>query len=85
MIPYRKKMKENKKLIRQAIEGALTQAILTLGLNSISRKLKKVVGAASKNISVQLMSDLKKRHKKEAKRAKKAEKKIIKKTQTQIK
>ena len=79
MIPYRKKMKENKKLIRQAIEGALTQGILTLGLDAISKKTEKLVRQASKDISVQVKSDLKKKHKKDARHSKKIKKDIKKK------
>ena len=79
MIPYRKKMKENKKLIRQAIEGALTQGILTLGLGAISKKTEKLVRQASKDISAQVKSDLKKKHKKDARHSKKIKKDIKKK------
>jgi hypothetical protein len=60
-------MKQSKKVIRQAVEVALNEAIVKLELPPASKKIHKLLQATAKKISDQIKSDLKKQLKKEAK------------------
>jgi hypothetical protein len=60
-------MKQSKKIIRQAVEVALHEAIVKLELPPASKKIRKLLQAASKQISDQIRADLKKQEKKRAK------------------
>lgn len=60
-------MKHSKKAIRQLIEDAIQQVSITLDLTSVSRKTKKAIVEASKELSAQLRDDLKKTYKKKEK------------------
>ena len=72
-------MKENKKIIRQVLEEGMNNTILKFELTSTSKKVQKLIREASKKISEQLKSDLKKKERKEARLAD-TEKKIVKKS-----
>jgi len=63
-------MKQSKKVIRQAVEVALNEAIIKLELPPASKKIRKLLQATSKKISDQIKADLKKELKKEAKMSK---------------
>jgi len=63
-------MKETKKMIRQTIEDAITQATVKFELSPPSKKIQKLIVDASKKIGEQLRIDLKKKVKKESKLAK---------------
>lgn len=67
--------KISKKYIRTKLVGAVDQAIEDLELSPASKKARKLVSKASKEISAQLKSDYKKLSKKADKIAKSLEKK----------
>ena len=62
-------MKQTKKAIRQLLQDAFDQVAATLNVSDLSKKTRKAFQQASKDLSTQLRDDLKKVHKKEAKRA----------------
>ena len=51
-------MKHTKKAIRQLVEEALQQVSLTLDLSDVSRKTRKAIQQASKDLSGPLRDDL---------------------------